>query len=156
MYFSRSQRKDTDTCRFFIVLGSPQNASDELVKHAYDWQCWSCPEYAPTFLSALRDIALKRDSEDLNYRVAIEVSNGKVDAEQLSEAHKALGVPMNLQPDADESHIIGTFNARLQDSPAQEAQLREHLRVIGTGLNSRRIMDYAARGQSHLAPEKYH
>lgn len=128
----------------------PANASDDLVNNAYDWQCVSCPEYGPTFLSALRDIALFRVSESLQVRLGLENSNGKVYAEELREAHAALGVPMTIPADADESHIIGTFNARLQDSPAHEAQLREHLRVIGIGLNSRRIIDYAARGLFHL------
>lgn len=131
--------------RPFIVLGLPQDASDSLVEYAYDQQCETDHGFIPTYLCGLRDISNERGTEALQLKVAIEESKGRVDWNQMAAAYTALGLPVST--DANEDHIIGVFNSRLQDSPAQEAQLREYLRVIGEGIQNKKLRDYAAKGE---------
>jgi ubiquitin carboxyl-terminal hydrolase 25/28 len=138
-----------DKHRPFTALGIPVYASDELVEFAYHKQVETDAAQAPWYLTYLDQIANNRDSEDLNTVVAIERSGGKVDFQQLSEAYHYFGLRFDSQTDDD--HIIGSFKSRVQDSPMQETQMRERLRIIGQHRKSTKIQDYADDCENFLA-----
>lgn len=80
--------------------------------------------------------------------VATEYSAGNFDLKQLNEAYHYF----SLSPRDDgvtEDLIIGSFQARLQDSAMHEAEMRGHLRIIGAHRRSQRIKDVADDGKLH-------
>jgi A repeated domain in UCH-protein len=99
----------------------------------------------PTYLSYLRQIAQKRRSELLETLVATEYSAGNFDADQINEAYRYFSLSPRDDGITDEL-ILGTFQARLQDSAKHEADMRAHLKVIGQHRHSQRIKDVAEDG----------
>jgi len=92
-------------------------------------------------MTALEDIQRQRHSETLNEQVAIEWSQGRYGEQAISDAYRSFG----LSPEANISDevIIGNFEARLSDAPAQEQQMREGLARIGDYRKSQKLIDYA-------------
>jgi hypothetical protein len=120
------------------------DASDQLVLKAYQWQTQTDPREAQGYFSALKQIMSDRHSSTLETEVAMEISRGKFDQEEMVAAYTAL----HLDPSRNitETDIIGVFNAQLADSPMYEQQLREHLRIIGVHRGSKLIQDTAMNG----------
>ena len=124
------------------MLGIPLDASDGLVRFAYRKQVERDPGNAHHYLTYLIQIAEGRSSDLLLTEVAIERSSGKFDYRQLTEAYRYFGFYVET-PSLDDAHIIGTFQSRLEDAPKHESQMREHLKLIGTHRNSRKILNIA-------------
>jgi hypothetical protein len=74
--------------------------------------------------------------------VAIERSAGKFDFRQLAEAYRYFGFHVESPP-SDDAYIIGNFQSRVQDAPMHEAQMREHLKIIGRHRKSSKILAIA-------------
>jgi ubiquitin carboxyl-terminal hydrolase 25 len=130
----------------YSALGTPQDASDELVSYAYQQQVRTNRKESPGYLNCLRQIAKNRRSELLETLVATEYSAGNFDSDQLNEAYRYFSFDPRDHGITDEL-IIGTFQARLQDSAKQEADMRAHLKVIGEHRRSQRIKDVAEECQ---------
>ena len=133
----------------YSALGIPQDASDELVSLAYQEQVRTNTKEGPTYLSYLRQIAEIRGSELLETVVATEYSADKFDSKQLNEAYQYFSLSPRDNGVTDDL-ILGSFQARLQDSAKHEAEMRAHLRVIGAYRGSQRIKDVAQDGELPL------
>ena len=70
----------------------------------------------------------------------LEESEGKISLKDVRNSYSELG----LTPNLDDDTIIGAFNARLSDSPKQEAQIRRSLKIIGQSRNSDKIQVVAS------------
>ena len=90
-------------------------------------------------------------SEELNIKVVVETSTGKVSMGDIRDAYGAFGLDMN-GPYLDDEHIIGTFRSRISDAPRQEDDLRKALAVIGQHRNSVKIEQFASNSQLPFHP----
>jgi ubiquitin carboxyl-terminal hydrolase 25/28 len=126
----------------FTALGIPPDASDDLIIFAYRKQVERDPASTHLYLTYLDQVAHERSSEALQTEIAIERSAGKFDFRQLNDAYRYFGFHVESPP-SDDLHIIGTFQSRVQDAPMQQSQMREHLKIIGTHRNSKKILDIA-------------
>ncbi|KAK5050339.1 hypothetical protein LTR84_003620 [Exophiala bonariae] len=127
---------------FFVALGIPSDASDDLIIKAYHQQVQTDPQGAPTYLSNLRNIASHRQSDVLETEVVLETSRGRFEVETLNKAYKAFQLTGREGMVTDDD-IIGSFTAILADSPAHEHELREYLRIIGVYRKSKKLIDTA-------------
>jgi A repeated domain in UCH-protein len=132
---------------YYSSLGVPQDASDELVSYAYREQIRTNAREGPIYLTYLRQIAEERRSELLETLVATQYSAGNFDSEQLNDAYRYFAFYPRDNGLTDDL-ILGTFQARLQDSSKHEADMRAHLRIIGTHRHSQRIKGVAEDGES--------
>ena len=135
--------------RFYAGLGTVLDFHDSLISFAYDRQVDVDSSNGPYYLESLQGIAEGRKSEDLQTKVAIEASNGKVSLKDVREAYKAFGFEFE-QTEYDEDTIIGTFQSRIADAPRQESALRRSLTIIGQHRNSPGIQQIASN--SKLTP----
>ncbi|KAI1613706.1 ubiquitin thiolesterase [Exophiala viscosa] len=126
----------------FIALGCPRDLADHLIVKAYHWQVETDPQNAPIYLSHLRYVSNDRQSDVLETEVVIETSKGRFDSETLEKAYKTFQLS-GREGAVNDEDIIGTFMATLADSPGQEHDLREYLRIIGVHRNSKLVMDTA-------------
>ena len=116
---------------------------DELISWAYERQTACDKANTPYYLECLQGIAKGRSSEDLQTKVAIEASSGKISVEDIREAYKSLGLEyQNLFYDDDT--IIGMFQSRIADAPRQEIDLRRALSIIGQERDSSKIQNVAS------------
>jgi ubiquitin carboxyl-terminal hydrolase 25 len=126
----------------YSALGTPQDASDELVSFAYREQVRTNSREGPNYLTYLCQIAKERRSELLETLVATEYSAGSFDAEQLNDAYRYFALSPRDDGITDDL-ILGTFQARLQDAAMHEVDMREKLGIIGKHRQSQRIIDVA-------------
>ena len=126
----------------FTALGIPPDASDDLIKFAYRQQVETDPANTHLYLTYLIQAADERSSDVLLTEVAIERSAGKFDFRQLADAYRYFGFHVESPP-SDDAYIIGNFQSRVQDAPMHEAQMREHLKVIGRHRKSSKILGIA-------------
>ncbi|KAI4274420.1 MAG: hypothetical protein LQ337_003955 [Flavoplaca oasis] len=129
---------------FYPTLGAKLDFRDDLIKFAYERQLMSDPEGTPYYLQALQGIAAGRNSEDLQTSAAIEASSGKVSANDIRKAYRALGLVLGSDY-LDDDHIIGTFQSRAADSPRQEPDLRRALQIVGQHRSSQSIQSMASK-----------
>lgn len=125
---------------FYAGLGALPDFSDELVHFAYERQTSCDPPQSPLYLTCLQEIAQSRQSEFLQTKVALTVSQGEISSRDIQQAYSYLGV----SPTFDDAAIIGTCQARISDAPRQEHDIRQHLRVIGVARKSEAIQSAAA------------
>ncbi|KAL9590508.1 MAG: hypothetical protein Q9203_000685 [Teloschistes exilis] len=135
---ARSKNSNGPEHPFFPTLGAYWDFHDDLVQFAYERQIVADPEHTPYYLEALQGLARGRESEALQTFVVMEESSGKVSAEDVRNAYKALGLGLETEF-LDEDHIIGTFQSRAADSPRQEPELRRALQIIGHDQSSQKI-----------------
>ena len=94
-------------------------------------------------VTALEEIQKIRNSEPLAEQVAIEWSQDRYGEKAIADALRSLG--LFGRGDATDEEIIGNFESRVQDAPAQEPQMRENIARIGHFRNSQRLIHYARR-----------
>lgn len=135
----------------YAALGAPQDASDEIVSFAYREQIRTNASERPMYLTYLRQIATERRSELLQTIVATEYSAGNFDSEQLNEAYRYFSLSPRDEGLTDDL-ILGTFKARFENAVVHGADMRAHLKTIGTHRRSQRIKDVADDGKLHLDP----
>lgn len=126
--------------RYYAALGALADFSDELLIYAYERQRGVDPENAPFYLECLQEIASSRQSETLQTRVAVVESSGEVSRRDIQQAYQYFQVDSAW----DDGSIIGAFQARAADAPMQEAEARQHLRVIGIARQSESIQAAAS------------
>ena len=122
----------------YAGLGSIADLHDELIWFAYTMQIFVDNQNSPYYLECLQTIAEGRSSEELSTKVAIQASEGRVSLKDVRNAYYRLGIHYR-DPSLLDENIIGTFRARLQDAPRQEAELRQYLRIIATHRNSAKL-----------------
>jgi ubiquitin carboxyl-terminal hydrolase 25 len=124
--------------------------SDDLLIYSYRRQIACDPENSPFYLHYLAAIAEARDSEALNVEYLLAFSNGKPSVVELEEAYNCLGLSRYQQ--LDDNNIIGIFNARIQDAPKQEPQMRPALQLIAKDRGSDLLMRAATNNSQSLYP----
>lgn len=124
---------------------------DDLISFAYERQIACDISNSPYYLECLQGIANGRNSEDLQTKVAIEASSGKVSVHDIREAYKSFGLDMQSIFHDDDT-IIGTFQSRVADSPVQEPDLRRALDIIGQHRKSASIQHVASNSKSRFFP----
>jgi hypothetical protein len=112
---------------------------------AYEQQKKVDDENAPYYLECLQGIAHGRHSEELQTKVAIEASSGHFSTADIRNAYQSFNLSIH-DPNLSDTHIIGLYTSRLQDSPKQEGMLRNALALIGRNRNSDRLREVAAEG----------
>lgn len=130
----------------FIGLGIVPDVADQIVRYAYQRQIAHDPVNMPFYFEFLRSIALERRSEALDIEVSVEESKGRFTASALQNAFAAFSI--GEHDNFDDDHIIGLFSSRVMDMPAQESELRNHLRIIGTFRNSSKVLAVANNSKS--------
>jgi ubiquitin carboxyl-terminal hydrolase 25 len=130
----------------YVALGVPQDASDAIVRFAYQQQIRTNPKESAMYLTYLRAIVSHRRSELLETLLATEISAGKFDAGQLNDAYRYFSLSPQDENLTDD-YIIGNFRSRLEDSVKHEADMRAHLKIIGLHRQSRKIQDVASDGK---------
>ena len=133
--------KDKDEHPFYAGLGAVLDFHDDLISFAYERQIACDPGSTSYYLECFQGIATGRESQDLEFKAAMEASTGKRSLKDVRDAYKAFSLDVDA-PLSDDT-IIGTFSARLIDSRRQEPQLREHLMTIGQHRNSAKIQQFA-------------
>ena len=123
---------------------------DDLIKFAYERQVICDEHNSPYYLECLQGIARGRDSEDLQTKVAIEASSGKISVQDIRDAYKSFGLEYPSIGHDDET-IIGTFQSRVADAPRQESDLRRSLAVIGQARGSSNIQHIASNSKPNIA-----
>ncbi|KAI5806349.1 hypothetical protein EDC01DRAFT_609601 [Geopyxis carbonaria] len=128
---------------YYASLGSIAEFSDLLLLWAFSRQRTCDPDNASYYFECLVEIANGRNSEILQLEVAKLRSQGEFTSMDFLDAARALGIenPNTM----DEELVIGIFRARLTDSPRQEAQMREHLSIIGKYRKSHNILQVAQK-----------
>jgi ubiquitin carboxyl-terminal hydrolase 25/28 len=120
-------------------LGIDPVASDANVIFAFKKQVETDPNRVTWYLSYLQQIANVRQSEELQFEVVLQQSQGHFTIEQVEGAYNYFFTTA----DAADDHIIGTYKSRLSDAPRQDNDMREQLRILGEHRNSRKIKDVA-------------
>lgn len=129
--------------RFYAALGVVLDVKDDIIKWAHARQRLCNPPDAPYYLQCLSTLGKGRHSEILQFETMRLKSQGEYTTEDIEDSYKKLGINPN---ESNEDLIIGTFHSRLKDSPRQETELREHLRIIGRSRDSNKISGVARKG----------
>lgn len=137
--------------RFYEGLGARADFHDNLLIFGYERQLACDPLNEPYYLECLQCIAngrIKdgRESEDLQTKVAIEASSGKVSMKDIREAYGSFGLQGPWGHYHDET-IIGMFQSRIADAPRQESDLRRALNIIGLDRGSASIQHVASNSR---------
>ena len=145
---ARSVDLTVDEHPCYAGLGCVADFHDNLIHFAYRRQITIDPNNTPYYLECLQTIAEGRRSEDLSLKAVIEVSEGRISPRDVRLAYQHFGYDMKSNGLADET-IIGSFQARLSDSPKQEAELRRDLKIIGLHRQSQRIESVASQAMNN-------
>ena len=124
---SRTLRLRDQTPATFAALGCLEDFDDSLLIFAYEQQILRDPENTPIYLECLQILADERQSPDLQMKVAMEVSSGRASKKDVRFAYQQLGLDQSL----DDDTLAGAFQARIADAPAQAAEARNLLMIIG-------------------------
>ena len=124
---SRTLRLHDKSPPTYAALGCLEDFDDSLLVFAYDLQVLRDPENAAVYLECLQAIAEERQSPDLQTKIVMEASCGRVSKKDVRDAYRQLG----LEPNLDDDTLAGAFKARIQDAPAQAAEARNLLKMIG-------------------------
>ncbi|KAG9243004.1 ubiquitin C-terminal hydrolase-like protein [Calycina marina] len=142
-YVTRCRAKSVDESEHphYANLGALDNFPDDSISWAYDRQVLCDPENAPYYLDCLFGIANGRESSDLQVKVSLEKSTGKLPLLEIEEAYNffCLAIDRKLSDD----HIIGVYTSYIQSAPLHKDQAREYLRVIGKARDSKKIESIA-------------
>ena len=128
----------------YAGLGSLADFHDDLIYFAYERQITTDFPNAPYYLECLQTIAEGRASESLSMKAVIEESEGRISLRDVRAAYRHFGYNSQSTGLADDT-IIGSFQARLSDSPKQETALRRDLKIIGQYRRSQKIEDVASQ-----------
>ena len=130
--------------RFYAGLGAVEDFHDELLTFAYEQQIENDEFNTPYYLECLQGIAEGRNSEHLQFKVAIEATSDKISRRDVRSAYKELG--LDVKEAHEDDTIIGIFNSRTTDAPKQEPEMRRALKIIGQARSSERIQIVASQG----------
>ena len=129
---SRTLRLHSQTPPVYGALGCMEDFDDSLLVFAYDQQILHDPDNAPIYLECLQKITDERQTTDLQTKIVMEASCGRVSKKDVRNAYQQLG----LNQDLDDDTIAGIFKSRIADAPAQAAETRNMLKIIGDDRDS--------------------
>ena len=134
-------------CRY-TGLGAVHDMSDKLIIYAFRRQRDCDPMQTSYYFDCLSNIGSERQSEELNMELGFLASEGHSSMIEVTGAYHALGYRLEEVGKLSDDDILGGFNARLESShPAQEAELREKLRVLGRARGSDLLISAADNGK---------
>lgn len=133
----------------YAGLGAVADFDDELLSFAYERQIDCDPNNIPYYLECLQVLGAGRKSDDLQTKAAIQHTLDRISMGDIKNAYKYLGLDRRDAQLADDT-IIGTFQARVADSPKYESEMRNALRIISQDRRSDRIKMVASQGQSSV------
>lgn len=137
---SRTLRLHEKSPPTYAALGCLEDFDDSLLVFAYDLQVLRDPENAAIYFECLQALAEERQSQDLQTKVVMEASCGRVSKKDVRDAYQQLG----LDPSLDDDTLAGAFKARIQDAPAQAAEARTFLKIIGDDRGSSILQQLAS------------
>ncbi|KAK1527250.1 ubiquitin carboxyl-terminal hydrolase [Colletotrichum costaricense] len=130
------------------ILGVLPDFDKALIFFAYTRQSALCEKRRPTFVEALKDIALLTNDDDFQTRAIQELtimdgvpapdSIGAGD-ELQTQAYQFF----SLKYTASDDNVVSAFNTKIEHSPSQADSAREMLQIIGRHRNSDRILTHA-------------
>lgn len=123
---------------FYASLGAMSDFDDNLLTFSYDCQLLCDPINVAYYLECLQVLAGGRQSEDLQTKLAIEASQGKISLRDVRDAYHNLGLNIEDYKLTDDT-VIGSFQARIMDAPKQEPAMRRDLKIVGQHRLSEKI-----------------
>ncbi|KAH8880330.1 cysteine proteinase [Thozetella sp. PMI_491] len=135
----------SDNLGHFDTLGAPRESDPVLLQWAYECQVRVDPARQDAYLRALEGLfksgKVSRKTESLETFLTTELSKQTVPiaTTPLAQALRYF----NLAPDCPEpdSYILAVYKTFVEQSPAQRHKHRAMLQQIGSGRNSRQILD---------------
>ena len=137
---SRTLRLHNKSPPVYAALGCLEDFDDSLLVFAYELQVLRDPENAAVYLECLQAIAEERQSPDLQTKIVMEASCGRVSKKDVRDAYQRLG----LEPSLGDDTLAGAFKARIQDAPAQASEARSLLKIIGDDRGSSLLQQLAS------------
>lgn len=133
--------RETDTeHRYFASLGAVGDFVDSLISFAYRRQSEVDKANAPYYLECFQEIAIGRNSDALQYEVAMLASQDTPNRRDLETAYRSLGLDPSHVSNLSDRFIIDQARSRLPDiSAPQREEIRRHLRIIGNARQSEEI-----------------
>jgi ubiquitin carboxyl-terminal hydrolase 25 len=137
----------------YAGLGALWDFADDLVLFAFQQQAKNDEAHAIFYFDCLLAITGKRGSESLNVAVATMASQDFISSSDVEDAYRYFTIDLRVAPSLVDEHILGIFQSRLADSPpAQEADLRRRLHIIGKARGSLALMEAAEHSEFLLVP----
>ncbi|KAJ4990772.1 ubiquitin carboxyl-terminal hydrolase [Stagonosporopsis vannaccii] len=125
---------------YFASLGAVGDFVDSLISFAYRRQSEVDKDNAPYYLECFQEIAMGRNSDTLQYEVAVLASQDTPSRRDLETAYRSLGLEPAHGSTLSDRFIIDQARSRLPDiSPPQREEIRRHLRIIGNARKSEEI-----------------
>ncbi|KAF2630104.1 ubiquitin C-terminal hydrolase-like protein [Macroventuria anomochaeta] len=124
----------------FASLGAVGDFADTLIHFAYQRQSIVDKVNAPYYLECFQEIANGRNSESLQFEVAMITSKDIPNRRELEAAYRSIGLDPAHGPTFSDRFIIDQARSRLPDiSPTQRDELRRNLQLIGNSRESEEI-----------------
>ncbi|KAJ8106865.1 hypothetical protein OPT61_g9258 [Boeremia exigua] len=137
---TRSTSTTEEDHPYFASLGAVGDFVDSLVSFAYRRQSEVDKANAPYYLECFQEIAVGRNSDTLQYEVAMLASQDTPSRRDLEAAYRSLGLDPAHGSTLSDRFVIDQARSRLPDvSPAQREEIRRHLRIIGNARQSEEI-----------------
>ncbi|KAF3047478.1 ubiquitin-specific protease ubp2 [Didymella heteroderae] len=129
----------------YASLGAVGDFVDPLISFAYRRQSAVDRPNAPYYLECFQEIAIGRNSDTLQYDVALLASRDIPNRRDLENAYRSIGLDPVHGSTLSDQFIIDQTRSRLPDiSPPQRQELRRHLRIIGNARDSEMIQREAS------------
>lgn len=122
---------------YYASLGAVDDFTDNFLLWAYERQCECDPPNRPYYLDCLRGLASGRKSTELEMKVAMAASEGRLGLQEIENAYRFFALDPNTR-EGDE-YIIGVYNSRIESAPRQKDEARHSLHVIAKARNSQKI-----------------
>jgi hypothetical protein len=146
LYALRKREPDDDDP--YAGLGAVHDFTNDLLLYSFRRQVDWDPKSSSYYYDCFSMIAGKRQDDDLNIKTATLASQGYVSRADVAAAYRYLGLQDSAESATDDQ-ILGTFEARLENSPRnQESELRDKLRIIGVARDSALLSNAAENGES--------
>ncbi|KAF1929045.1 cysteine proteinase [Didymella exigua CBS 183.55] len=124
----------------YASLGAVGDFVDPLIRFAYRRQSAVDTPNAPYYLECFQEIAIGRNSNMLQYEVAMLASQDVPNRRDLESAYRSIGLDPAHGTTLSDQFIIDQARSRLPDiSPPQRQELRRNLRIIGVARDSESI-----------------
>ena len=112
----------------YDLLGATSDVSDSVIVRLYETQLSLHDSTGPTYLGALDKIAQVRGSDEIQVKVAIERSCGKLSQEEIDAAYAQLRAEQNWSED----QLIEAFHSGMEqaDNNARKEELRAMFKIV--------------------------
>lgn len=128
-------------------LGIVRNFHTSQISWAYNQQVTSDPQNTRRYVAALKNVSSARQSEELQYEVAMAESQIDQIMPSIEEAYLTIGIDPNHARVLTDDHISDTYYHRQdQSDESDQRRQREALKIIGRYRNSQFLMRIAGKG----------